>query len=241
MDTIKYESIAENVNIAQDSRGLLLTTDACLLTAFVSKNAKQNIAELGAGSAIISAMLLLSKKINSSVCIDFQPEICKIAEQNVIENGLKDKINVVCSDVLDFNTDKKFDAVVSNPPYFKAGDGRINEREQDRLSRHESTATIFDFASCASRVLKDGGTAYFCYTPDRLPELLCALSCCGIEPKKIITVYPTVNHKPSLVLVSAKKGAKSGAELCRPLIIYNENKEYTQDYLRIKRDNRIEL
>ena len=243
MDKIKYEKIAENVSIAQDGRGLLLTTDACLLSAFVSKNAKQNICELGAGSGIISAMLLLGKKIRSSFCVDFQRQICDIAINNADTNGLSDKMTVVCADVLEYKTDRKFDAVVSNPPYFKAGDGRKNEREQDRLSRHESTAKIDDFAACASRILKDGGIAYFCYTPQRLSELICALSNAGLEPKKLITVYPTVFHKPSLVLVSAKKGAEPGIECTRPLIIYKDKAggEFTEDYLKIKTENRINI
>ena len=243
MDNIKFENIAENISIAQDSRGLLLTTDACLLSAFVSKNAKQKACELGAGSGIISAMLLLQKKINSAVCVDFQPDICDIAYQNAEKNGLSEKMTVVCSDVLEYKTEKKFDAVLSNPPYFKTGDGRKNEREQDRLSRHESTATVYDFAACASRILKDGGIAYFCYTPSRLSELICALSGTGLEPKKLITVYPTKDHKPSLVLVSAKKGAEPGIDCTRPLIIYKDKpgKEFTEDYIRIKKENRIDL
>lgn len=243
MDNIKYENIADNISIAEDSRGLLLTTDACLLSAFVSRNAKQKICELGAGSGIISAMLLQSKKIGSSVCVDFQAKLCEIARKNIQTNGLASGMTVICADVLNYNTDKRFDAVVSNPPYFKAKDGKINEREQDRLSRHESTATITDFAGCASRVLKDGGIAYFCFTPCRLPEILCALSSAGLEPKKLITVYPTKDHKPSLVLVSAKKGAEPGIEFTRPLIIYKDKAggEYTQDYIKIKTENRIML
>ena len=243
MNNIKYESITENINVAQDNRGLLLTTDACLLSAFVNRNAKQKICELGAGSGIISLLLLSENKIKSSVCVDFQSELCRLAEKNAEKANLKDRMTVVCSDVKDYIPDVRFDAVVSNPPYFKAEDGKKNEREQDRLSRHESTATIYDFAACADRILKDGGTAYFCYTPQRLSELLCALSGAGIEPKKLITVYPTAKHKPSLVLVSAKKGADKGIELTRPLIIYKDKPggDYTEDYINIKKENRIVL
>jgi len=243
MNNIRYEEIADGVNIAQDSRGLLLTTDACLLSAFVSKNAKQTVCELGSGSGIISAMLLLCGKIRSSVCVDFQPDVCALAEKNAENNGLTDKMTVVNADVLNYKTEKKFDTVISNPPYFKASDGRKNEREQDRLSRHESTATISDFAKCASSILKDGGVAYFCYTPARLSELLCAMSSSGLEPKTLVTVYPTMKHKPSLVLVSAKKGAQGGIVCERPLFIYKDKAggEYTDDYIRIKKENRIKL
>lgn len=241
MDNIKYESISDDISIAQDSRGLLLTTDACLLSAFVKRNAKQNVCELGAGSGIISAMLLQSGKIGSAVCVDFQPDVCLIAEKNAV--SLNKKMTVVCADVLEYDTDKKYDAVISNPPYFRAGDGRANEREQDRLSRHESTATVAGFAACASRIIKDGGDAYFCYTPQRLSELLCALSAVKLEPKELITVYPTADHKPSLILVSAKKGAGPGMKISKPLIIYKDipGGGYSDDYIKIKTENRIDL
>ena len=243
MNDIRYENIADNVSIAEDRRGLILTTDACLLSAFVSKNAKQSACELGAGSGIISAMLLQSGKIGSSVCVDFQRDMCALAKKNAAENGLSGKMSVVCADVLEYKSEKKFDMVLSNPPYFKSGDGKKNVSEKDRLCRHESTATVKDFAKCAARILKDGGLAYFCYTPQRLSELLSALSNSGLEPKKLITVYPTVSHKPSLVLVSAKKGAGGGIEFCRPLVIYKNEagKEYSDDYIKIKTENRIKL
>lgn len=243
MSDIKFEELAEGIRAAQDSRGLLLTTDACLLTAFVSGPAGQSVCELGSGSGIISEMLLLAGKIGSSVCVDVQPEARVLAENNAESCGLSDRMTAVCCDVLDFRPERKFDTVVSNPPYFTAKDGRKNKTEQDKLTRHESTATVRDFAACASRILKDGGNAYFCYTPQRLSELLCALSDAGLEPKTLITVYPTVGHRPSLVLVSAKKGAKKGMVCGRPLIIFKNKPggEYTEEYLRIEKENRIEF
>lgn len=69
------------MTVAQDKRGLILTTDACLLSAFCPRNAKNNACELGAGSGIISVMLLRSGKIRTSVCVDFQQDICRIAEE----------------------------------------------------------------------------------------------------------------------------------------------------------------
>ena len=243
MKEIKYEKISDDINVAQDARGLILTTDACLLSAFVSKNAKHTACELGAGSGIISLMLLSQQKIKSAVCVDFQPDICAVAEENAKNGGFAGKMSVVCSDVLDYRPDVRFDCVVCNPPYFRANDGRMNKSEQDRLTRHESTATVGDFAACASRILKDAGAAYFCYTPTRLPELLCAMSVSGIEPKTLVTVYPTAHSEPSLVLVSGKKGAAPGMRFERPLIIYENGPggPYSEDYIRITTENRIEL
>ena len=243
MTEYKYENISDRIRIAEDPRGLILTTDACLLAAFVGRNSKQRICELGAGSGIISAMLIDEKKIMDSVCVDNNSEICDVALKNARENGIYDRMKTVCADVTDFVYHRKFDAVVSNPPYFRSNDGKENSRKEDKFTRHETTAGINEFALCAGRILKDGGIAYFCYTPMRLPELICALHLAGLETKNIITVYPTIRHRPSLVLVSAKKGASAGAVMHRPLIIFKDKPggEYTDDFLYIKQNNRIEL
>ena len=235
-ENLKYEKLGENMTAAQDKSGLILTSDACLLSAFVSKNAKNRICELGAGSGVISLLLLMNHKIRSSLCVDFQPHMCDIANENAKNNGLTDVMQAVCADVNGFTSDIKFDVVVSNPPYFKSGDGKPNVTESDRLCRHESTAGIDGFASCAARILKDGGTAFFCYTPSRSADLYHAFKNAGLEPKTEITVYPAKDKRPSLILVSAKKGAKSGLLTYRPLFIYKDaaGGELSDDYIKIK-------
>lgn len=240
---IKYEKLSGEINAAQDKRGLILTSDACLLAAFVGKNAKTGICELGAGSGVISLMLLSRNKIKSALCVDFQPDMCRIANENAKNNGFSGKMAAVCADVLDFKTEKPFDAVVSNPPYFKSGDGKKNLSKQDELCRHETTADIGGFARCASRILKDGGAAYFCYDPARSVDLYCALRAAGLEPKAELFVYPTPSHRPSLLLVTAKKGAKSGLVTYRPLFLYENEPggDLSEDYKKIKENMDISV
>ena len=242
-DHIKYEHLSDELTAAQDNRGLILTTDACLLAAFVGKNAKNRICELGAGSGVITLLLLQYGKIRSADCVDVQSEMINIAKDNAEKNGLADRMRPVCADVLDYRADKPYDAVVCNPPYFKSGDGRKNLSKQDELCRHETSAGIIDFALCASRILKDGGQAYFCYTPQRAADLYSALRSAGLEPKTEIYVYPTAKHRPSLMLVSAKKGAKSGLVSYRPLFIYKDTpgKDVTEDYMKIKESMSIDI
>ncbi len=242
-ENIKYERLSNEITAAQDQRGLILTTDACLLAAFVNKNAKNRICELGAGSGVITLMLLQHGKIRCADCVDFQADMCDVAYDNAVKNGFSDKMRPVHADVLDYKTDKLYDAVVCNPPYFKSGDGKKNLSKQDELCRHETSAGIEDFARCASRILKDGGTAYFCYNPQRAVDLYAALRSAGLEPKTEIYVYPTPKHRPSLLLVSAKKGAASGLVTYRPLFIYENTPggKPGEDYAKIKESMSIDI
>ena len=72
------------------------------------------------------------------------------------------------------------------------------------------------------------------YRPDRLAELISAMKKHSLEPKRLITVYPTVDSKPCLVLVEAKKGAAPSMVFAPPLIIYNaDGRTYTNKMQRI--------
>ena len=53
----------------------------------------------------------------------------------------------------------------------------------------------------------------------------------GVEPKRMTFVHASAGSKPSMVLIEAKSGGKSGINVTRPLIIYKSGTsgEYSED------------
>lgn len=225
----------DNVNcdivLQQEKNGLKYGTDAYLLYAFMPKAGKNAVCEGGCGSGIISLLLLKSGKCGHAVCIDVQDSSCKIAKNNALQNGLSEKMAVVCSDILDFRCEHEFDAFLCNPPYMKENSGKTNTYTEKYIARHETTADIGGFAACAYRVIKDGACAYFVYRPDRCADIIYALKQNRLEPKIITFVHATKEHEPCLMLIKAKKNSKSGMLLTKPLIIYDGKTggEYSPD------------
>lgn len=212
-----------DISIIQDKYGLKYGTDAYLLYAFMPRYSKSTVCEAGCGSGIISILILKGEKAASALCLDVQQHICRIAAQNAEENGLTNKMKVVCSDVLDYAPEKEVDSFVCNPPYMKADSGAINTHTEKYIARHETSADISAFMKCAYRSLKDGGCAYFVYRPDRCADIINAMKGAKIEPKVITFVHATVEHEPCLMLIKGKKNASSGMMVTRPLIIYEQN------------------
>ena len=64
-----------------------------------------------------------------------------------------------------------------------------------------------------------GGSAALVHRPERLSELLCALTAAGLEPKRLRTVARTADAAPSLVLVEARRGGKPGLRILPPLAL----------------------
>ena len=112
-----------------------------------------------------------------------------------------------------------FDLVVANPPYFAAGSGYTSPDPVRAHARDERTCTMQDICAAMAYLTRWGGSAALVHRPERLSELLCALTAAGLEPKRLRTVARTADAAPSLVLVEARRGGKPGLRILPPLAL----------------------
>ena len=89
-----------------------------LITFF--KNKRLNILYIGTGSGCILISLLSELKNSKGVGIDVSKNALKIAKKNTFRHNLDSKIKLVNASFECFFY-KKFDLIVSNPPYIKSG------------------------------------------------------------------------------------------------------------------------
>ena len=122
-----------------------------------------------------------------------------------------------------------YDIVSINPPYKKLGTGIVNEGEDYKNARHEFNCTLTDAACAASKLLKFGGRFCICQRPERLPDIFEAMRKFKIEPKSMREVIQRIGKEPSLVLVEGKKGSAPGFRINPPLILEDENGNYTPE------------
>jgi tRNA1(Val) A37 N6-methylase TrmN6 len=67
-----------------------------------------------------------------------------------------------------------------------------------------------------------------------LSDLIYALKSNNLEPKKLTFIHKNTDTPPSLLLISAKKGGKSGMVVDAPVYVYkNGTNEYTEEYSKI--------
>ena len=230
----RIDEVNDRLRLIQKPEGLTFGTDALLLAAFVNEKSKKGL-ELGAGSGIISMLLLTRGKLSSAKCLEVQDEYASLTERNARLNSLSDKLTVECADIRYADLSDSYDAVYTNPPYMKTDSGKENAVTKKNVARHEVFGDIYDFCRSAKRGLKFGGNFYAVYRPDRLIDLISAMRSSAIEPKRIIPVIADMKKSPSVVLVEGKLGGKSGLFYTPPFVIYTDEKheKYTphMDYV----------
>ena len=226
----RLDEVNDSLSLIQKPDGLTFGTDALLLAGYVVGKYK-NGAELGGGSGIISMLLLTRDKVDRITAYEVQEEYADLIRRNAEYNGLTDRLTPSLTDIRELTATEGCDVVFTNPPYMKSDSGSGNQKEKKNLARHEICGGINDFCSAAKRALKYGGAFYAVYRPDRLADIIDAMRKNQLEPKRMTFVHADAASESSMVLIEAKRGAKSGMMLTRPLILYKDNthKEYSED------------
>ncbi len=236
--TERLDRINENLSLIQSKAGLTFGTDSYLLAAFAHPSPRGTCVELGGGTGVVSLLTASRDRYATVHAVEIQPYFADLIARNADLNRLADRVRATCADVRDVTPEMfggEAASVLSNPPYMKADSGKTNAAPEMNIARREENGTIADFCNAAGRLLKWGGYFTTVYRPDRFADLVCALRENGLEPKRVVFVYPSTADKPCLVLTEAKKGGAGGMVVARPLIIYDDKAAgtYTADMTKV--------
>lgn len=120
--------------VFHDRCGMKVGTDGVLLGAWVCVKNTQRILDVGTGSGLISLQIAQRNKNVELVAIDIDEEAAEQAFENVKASPWSNRIQVICNDFRYYSDYKKFDAIVSNPPYFI--DALRSPDTKRRVARH---------------------------------------------------------------------------------------------------------
>lgn len=230
------------LKIIQNKSAFCFGIDSVLLSDF-AKEIKNNAkcVDLGTGTGILSILLCAKTKLSKIYGVEIQEDIAEMANRSIMLNHLEEKFQVVCMDIKDILNKKNcdifeknsFDSVITNPPYKKINTGKLNDNEKKLMARHEIKANLKDFMKVTNYLLKDKGNLYMVHRPERLVEILQTMRGEHLEPKEIRFVYPQKDKAPNLILIKAVKNGREFLKVDKPLFIYEENGNYTEEILKI--------
>jgi tRNA1(Val) A37 N6-methylase TrmN6 len=216
--------------IIQKKKGFRFAIDAVLISNFIDINKESKVLDIGTGSAIIPLLLSENEEIQQIDAVEIQKEIADMAIRSIKYNELEDKIKIHNIDIKEYFQEKKYDFIVTNPPYMKKENGNISENEIKAISRHEIKINLKELLVKSEKLLKNGGSFNIIYRTDRVSELLKIIEDYRLYPKRLRFVYskPGIG-KSNLFMLEALKGKKSSLEILEPLYLFSETGEYTEE------------
>ena len=220
------------IQVKQNQAGYRFSIDAVLLADQAAPRSGDKVIDLGTGCGIISLIMAYCNPDITVYAVEVQEELTQLAISNVKNNSLQDCITVLGADMKTMKPDMTagpVDLVVCNPPYRRPGTGRINPDNQRAVARHELKANLQDVIVTARRMLKTAGRFVTIYTAERTADILCQMRIDSIEPKYFRTIHSNPGSEAKLILVEGIKGGNPGLKIAPPLIVYDQNGDYTDE------------
>lgn len=232
----RFEPLSRDYSVIV-SRGHSFNTDTILLAAFSAPRAGETCADFGTGCGTIPLIWFTKIKPKKVYAVEIQENACDMARRSVEYNNLTNQIEIINEDIRALNgsgaVPRNLDLIACNPPYKAEGAGLRNTDEQLRIARHEVACSFADIAKSASSLLRFGGRFCCCLRPERLCSTMLDLQKVGLEPKRLRFVQHLPGKPPSLFLLQANRGGKSGMTVDPVLFIKNENGAYSDEMLEI--------
>lgn len=233
-----------DLKIIQNKEYFCFGTDSVLLANFVkSENSNNVVLDLCSGSGVIPIILSAKKKYKKIFGVELQSEMYDLFDRNIKINSLEDSIIPIKENVKNIKDIRKkmtsimgkdkIDIITCNPPYKEIGTGLTTNHDVKTIAKCEVMCNLEDIMNTSSKLLGKGGKLYLVHKPERLSDLICFGRKYNLEAKEIRFVYPKIDKKPSIVLISYRKDGGNETKVLEPLIEYNENMIYTDEIYNI--------
>lgn len=227
--------VINGLKIFQPRRGYRFSLDAVLLAHYPELERVRSIIDLGTGSGVIP--LLLSQRCDAAITgVEIQPVMAARALRSVQYNCLEKRIKIIEADV---NCIQQYlppacaDLVVSNPPFWKIGEGKLSLNREEAIARHELKLNLAQLINRAAYLLPAGGRMALIHHPGRLQETMELLTANGFKAGRLRTVHPNRKTEARMILLEAVKNSHRGLKILPPLYIYQEDGSYSQEILQI--------
>lgn len=144
-------------SVNHDQSSMKVGTDGVLLGAWVNVQGKSTLLDIGTGSGVIALMLAQRTLHNATIdAIDISEKDFRQAQKNFQSSPWKEKLASYHSSLQDFNPPKRYDCIVSNPPFFS---NSLEPRDERRKKvRHTTTLTFEELIVCSTKLMKPEGT-----------------------------------------------------------------------------------
>jgi tRNA1Val (adenine37-N6)-methyltransferase len=220
IDTI----IFPDLRIIQKKKGYRFALDPLLLYDFIDRPLSPAI-DLGCGSGVLA--LLLARRWPGLMVtgLEVQPRLAGMASRSVAGNGLADRVFILQGDIRDCGSlfrPRSFQTVVSNPPYRKAGSGRLPPHPERAAARHEILMTLDDLLIAADHLLADNGSFHLTWKPERRGDLEKAAAGTGLTLRAFRPVISRRGQEPFLMLGRLDRSPGTPPHCLEPLVVYED-------------------
>lgn len=184
--------------IHQDRCAMKVGTDGVLLGAWA--NGGTRILDIGTGTGLI-ALMMAQRYTNAIIdAIEIDTEAATQAYENVIATEFADRINIIGTAIQQYSTNNKYDAIVSNPPFFI--NRLTNPNAQRTTARHACALKYNELFAAVKTLLNTDGEFSAIIPTECLQSFIAEAYKVGLAMSRQVAVHTTPRKQPKRHLVA---------------------------------------
>ena len=147
--------------VQQDKSAMKVCTDASLFGAWMASKLetsllkRESILDIGTGTGLLS--LMLAQSTSSLIdALEIDGDSFEQARENVENSQWKHRIHLFHTDARTFHSEKKYDLIISNPPFFE--NDLASPEEKKNTAKHSTTLTLHELIEIVERFIHPNGS-----------------------------------------------------------------------------------
>jgi len=216
-------------SLSQPAKGYRYGIDSFLLARFAKFAEGEVVCDLGAGVGILGLLALQRGKAKQVLAVEIQEELAWLSLENAKILKVSEKFEILHGDWREAKKNlkaKRFNVVVSNPPYRKAATGKVPPESSKAIAKHEIKGTMQDLLDAARHLLKPSGRLVLMYPTLRLEELIIELQGRGFKIQRMAMVHPYADRPATLAMIEAVRSPVREIRIEAPVVIYRDSEHY---------------
>lgn len=226
--------------VQQDKCAMKVCTDACLFGAYIANHLQHHLSndilDIGSGTGLLPLMLA-QKTTGLTDTVEIDEAAFNQAKENITRSPWKDKISIFNTDILKFVPAKKYDCIISNPPFFE--DDLRSADIKKNAAKHDASLTLVELLNSIERLLTTNGIFAVLLPFHRSNYFEAAAAQLNFHLSKKILIKQTPKHNYfRAVLIFSRQEANT---LQEEIIIKNEDGNYAPLFINLLKDYYLHL
>jgi tRNA1Val (adenine37-N6)-methyltransferase len=227
--------------IHQDRCAMKVTTDSCLFGAWVAgkvKNEKikvKNVLDIGTGTGLLSLIFAQQNPNREIDAIEIDQDAFEQAKENIKASPFANNINAIHGDARKYSFEKKYDCIISNPPFYE--DELKSELANKNVAHHGDELHLIELFEIIRSNLKADGKFFLLLPYKRQNDVVKLLAGFQFQLEEILLVRQSANHNYFRMMVcGTMQQKKNTSTITLEISIWNEKQQYTEEFVKLLKD-----